>query len=289
MAFTQTPEPPDWQSSDKPSASKLNTVKQRAFGASISDITGKPINSFVGKDGFLIPGVELYGVITNTGPGGEADFTDNRYWVTPQMSDPSGDSPSGSGDPSKRAYLTNSNRNLFQKSIMVTNLWEQDAASHVLKTGELVEIELESDVLKPGVVSFARWVMNVKISQLSAFITAVTAINGGIRWRYSIQLGHWDMTTSASTGGTWVDDSGGAAVTAFSAAEDMNTFTSGTGTIGTGNTDVAQTDGTVNGGSCKLVPLPVGGCVVVIQRGTDTTAMPPVTYYTIIGMPNSAQ
>ncbi|HVS71347.1 MAG TPA: hypothetical protein VHQ47_08850 [Phycisphaerae bacterium] len=119
-----------------------------------------------------------------------------------------------------------------------------------------------------------------------ATITAKSAINGAIQFSYSIKLGHWDMTTNTSNGGTWVDDSGGTAVTAFNEAESMNTFTSGTGDIGTGNTNVTQSDGTINGGSCKLVPLAVGDYVTVKRRGVDSSG---VLYFTIINKSNSAQ
>jgi hypothetical protein len=124
---------------------------------------------------------------------------------------------------------------------------------------------------------------------IHAKITAVLAINGGIRWRYSIELGHWDMTQNAAAGGTWVKDSGDEVLYAFSSAEDKNTFTSGTGTIGTGNTNVTQADGTINGTACKLVPLPVGDYVVVVFRGYDTTLTPAQAYYTITNKTSSAQ
>jgi hypothetical protein len=122
-----------------------------------------------------------------------------------------------------------------------------------------------------------------------AKITAKTAINGGIRWKYTIELGRFDMTSSPSTGGRWVADTGAGTCYAFNSAEDMNTFTSGTGAIGTGNTNVTQSDGTVDGSACKLVPLPVGGYVVVKPRGIDTGATPSQRYFTIINFTSSAQ
>jgi hypothetical protein len=119
-----------------------------------------------------------------------------------------------------------------------------------------------------------------------AKITAATAINGGIRWKYTLRVGCWDMTSGTASGGTWVDLSGGTDSFAFNSAEDMNTFTSGTGAIGTGNTNVTQSDGTINGSSCKLVPLPVGGYVVMILRGADASGN---LYYTIVNLTSSAQ
>ncbi len=120
-----------------------------------------------------------------------------------------------------------------------------------------------------------------------AKITAKAAINGAIRWKYTIELGQWDMSDSPSTGGTWTPFDNAATLYAFNSAEDMNTFGSGSGAIGTGNTVVTRSDGTVNGGSCKLVPLPVDGYCLVTLRGYD-----PATeqlYYTIINFANSAQ
>lgn len=119
-----------------------------------------------------------------------------------------------------------------------------------------------------------------------AKITAKTAINGGIRYSYTVELGHWDMTSSPSTGGAWVTDSGSTTYTAFNEAESMNTFGSGTGTIGTGNTSVAQSDGTISGGACKLLPLAVGDYVTVKTRGADSSG---TMYYTIINKSNSSE
>lgn len=120
-----------------------------------------------------------------------------------------------------------------------------------------------------------------------AVITAAAAINGGIRWKYTITLGQWNMKSSPASGGTWVPGKTG--LFAFNSAEDMNTFTTGTGVIGTGNYDVAQSNGQISGGLCYLLPLPVGGYVIVIPRGRDSTVHPSVTYYTIINAQNSAQ
>lgn len=118
---------------------------------------------------------------------------------------------------------------------------------------------------------------------LPARISSATSINGGVRYEYTVAIGHWNM--SGGGPGTWVSDVAGP-FTAYSEFEDMNTFTSGTGAIGTGNTNVAQSDGTVNGGPCKMVPLPSGGYVHVVLRGLDSSGAP---YFTIIGAPNSAQ
>ena len=119
-----------------------------------------------------------------------------------------------------------------------------------------------------------------------AKITAKSAINGGIRFSYTVQIGHWDMTSSPSTGGTWTNDSGSTTYSTFNEAESMNTFTSGTGGIGTGNTNVTQSDGTINGGACKLLPLAVGDYVTVKTRGSDSSGN---MYYTIINKSNSSQ
>lgn len=120
---------------------------------------------------------------------------------------------------------------------------------------------------------------------IHAKITAATAINGAIRWSYTIQIGHWDMSTSPSTGGTWTVDSGETTYTAYNSTEDMNTFTSGSAAIGTGNT-AAQTDGAINAGTCKLLGVPVSGYVVVTPRGVDNDGN---YYYTIVNFANSAQ
>ena len=123
-----------------------------------------------------------------------------------------------------------------------------------------------------------------------AVITGHGAINGGIRWRYTVSIGHWDMTQSPSTGGVFVSDI--EQLTAFNSAEDMNTFVNPptpTGPIGTGNTNVTWSNGQINGGACFLVPLPIGGYVIVMVRGLDTTQDNPVQYYTIIDFANSAQ
>ena len=40
-------------------------------------------------------------------------------------------------------------------------------------------------------------------------------INGGIRFKYTIQFGYWDMTGSPATGGTWVPKLSGKTFTAF--------------------------------------------------------------------------
>jgi hypothetical protein len=110
---------------------------------------------------------------------------------------------------------------------------------------------------------------------------AHTAINGLIRWKYTIEIGHWDMTTAP---GTWVKDSGDDTIYAYNSAEDMNTFT-GDGTIGTGNAAASST-GVVNAGSCNLLPIPDGAYVIVIPRGTDSAGQ---VYYTIVNFTNSAE
>lgn len=112
-----------------------------------------------------------------------------------------------------------------------------------------------------------------------------TAINGGIRWRYPIELGYRDMTVDEANGGTWHPIVTGT-IYAWNEAEDMNTFTSGTGTIGTGNTSVAQADGTISSTSCKLKPLPNGAFVTVRLRGNGAHGQP---HFTIINAMNSAQ
>ncbi len=119
-----------------------------------------------------------------------------------------------------------------------------------------------------------------------AKVTAKTAINGAIRFKYTLRIGHWDMTISTATGGTWVDDSSATDSYGWSTAEDMNTFTSGTGAIGTGNTNVTQSDGTINGGSCKLLPIPIGSYVVVVLRGIDSSGK---VHWNIVNFANSAQ
>jgi hypothetical protein len=119
---------------------------------------------------------------------------------------------------------------------------------------------------------------------IDAIITDVTAINGGIRARYKIRFGHWDME-DGDGGGTWVADSA-IDFKAFLEAEDKNTFTSGTGTIGTGNTAVAQADGTIGSTSCKLKFLPIGAHVTVKVRGVKSGG---TLYFTIVGQSNSAQ
>jgi hypothetical protein len=119
-----------------------------------------------------------------------------------------------------------------------------------------------------------------------AKITAVSAINGGIRWKYTIELGYWDMATAEDTGGTWTKTSGDDVLYAYNSAEDMNTFTSGTGTIGTGDTEVTQSDGTLADSECALLALPVGAyCQVTFRGRGDGTQL----YYTIINAMNSAQ
>ncbi len=114
-----------------------------------------------------------------------------------------------------------------------------------------------------------------------------TAINGAIRWKYTIQLGAWNMSSGASAGGTW-GGSGSNTLIAFSSAESLNTFT-GTGTIGTGNTNVKQSDGTIDSGNCALLPLPNGAFIVVRFRGYDTSTTPPTPYWTITNAMNSSQ
>lgn len=116
---------------------------------------------------------------------------------------------------------------------------------------------------------------------LTARIWAATAINGLVRWKYTIRLGYMDMSTSPSTGGTWVTTSGD--LYAFNSAEDLNYFGAGYGTIGTG-IEVDQATGEITG--CQLKPLPVNGFVEVKQRGIDSATG--TVYYTIINFANSA-
>lgn len=117
-----------------------------------------------------------------------------------------------------------------------------------------------------------------------AVITGVTPINGAIRFAYTIEIGHWIAGSNPMTGGVFVSDRG--PYTAFNSAEDSNTFSSGTGTIGTGNTDVAQATGQIGAQACDMLPLPVGGYIAVKDRYTDTDGN---LYYTITNFSNSAQ
>lgn len=119
---------------------------------------------------------------------------------------------------------------------------------------------------------------------LHAKILSSSAINGGIRYKYTIEIGLWDMTGSST--GVWVTISDTVTLYAFNSAEDMNTFGSGTGTIGTGNTSVAQSDGTIGSTTCKMKALPNNGYVVVMFRGADSSGQ---LYYTICNMANSSQ
>src|ERR1017187_1184049 len=48
--------------------------------------------------------------------------------------------------------------------------------------------------------------INTPPQSITAKITAVTAINGLIRWMYTVRIGHWNMAVSPSTGGAWVED-----------------------------------------------------------------------------------
>jgi hypothetical protein len=229
--------------------------------------------------------VSFYGVLVNKGPAGDADFTDSRYWVRSVVF---AQAP-GSGPTNKvSAYVD----------------WTSDAlwgaASHFAEvipgTHGLSVIPSPTDLTVP----VGTGATLVRVSPLPcgaygfeavqggtvfhAIITAATPINGGIRYKYTVQIGHWDMTNSPTTGGTWVAD--GPSGYAFNSAEDMNTFATGTGAIGTGNTNVTQSDGTINGSACKLVALPVGGYVCVKPRGVDSSGS---AYFTIVNFANSAQ
>lgn len=169
-----------------------------------------------------------------------------------------------------------------EQTITIVNLTEENApVKGLLRIGDVIEITpYANDTLTANTDGF--WY--TKTSSRSAFdskITATTPINGGIRWKYTIQLGHWDMATPP---GTWVVDSGATVIYAYNSAEDMNTFLSGDGTIGTGNT-ADQTSGIVNDGACVLLALPVGGYFTVVPRGTSSGT----AYFTIINAGNSAQ
>lgn len=122
----------------------------------------------------------------------------------------------------------------------------------------------------------------------AAKILGGIAINGAVRYRYSIEFGHFDMSSNPSNGGTWVtdDNNDSEGYTAFSEVEDMNTSTGATLSIGTGNTNVNRTTGAVNGTSCLLKPLPQNGYCTVRERGVGPDG---TMYYTIVGISNSAQ
>lgn len=230
----------------------------------------------------------FYGVLVNAGPDGTADFSTSQYWVySVKFGVANNATPL---DPIK-VYM----------EPMVTARW--GVASHIAEvisgthtlpviastTSTTTAISTAATLVKCRQSECGAWVFEVVAGKeiFSAKISDTpTAINGGIRWTYPIKLGHWDMTSSPSTGGTWVDDSGGTAHTAFNEAEDMNTFTSGTGAIGTGNTNVDQATGTINGGSCNLIPLNAGDYVSVKVRGADSSGN---VYYSIINKSNSAQ
>lgn len=115
-------------------------------------------------------------------------------------------------------------------------------------------------------------------------------INAAVRYVYVIVFGHWNMRTAAANGGTWVldDDNDGAGYYAFNSTEDMNTDLGSPLSIGTGNTNVTRSDGTIASTSCKLLGIPIGAYVMVTPRGRGV--QPDRTrYYTIINFENSSQ
>jgi len=163
---------------------------------------------------------------------------------------------------------------------------EQAPANFITKDARRIAKATRRVEQMPGLKEEADYGSPVREALLSAArITAAAAINGGIRFKYTIRLGHMDMATNTAGGGAWVEDVA-QDFFAFNEAEDMNVFTSGTGAIGTGNTSVAQSDGTIGSTVCKLRPLPVGGFVSVRPRGVDGGG---VMSWTIVGMANSAQ
>jgi hypothetical protein len=162
-----------------------------------------------------------------------------------------------------------------------TNTQEIEFQTHALRPRTRVEVFYPWNS-KPGEDLF----FSRNVEPIDARIVAVTAINGAIRWKYTIELGYWDMTTAESTGGTWIKTSGDTVLYAFNSAEDKNTFTSGTGVIGTGDTEVAQSDGTLGDSECALLALPVGGYCQVKFRGKGANDAP---YFTIINFANSAE
>ena len=112
-----------------------------------------------------------------------------------------------------------------------------------------------------------------------------TAVNGLIRWRYQIKFGDWKATTSTAVP-VWTLRSPSTVYTAWNEAESRNTFTSGTGRVGSGFNNVKQSDGTVNGTACVLQPLADGDYVQVKIKCIADDGTP---VYTIVGMPNTAE
>jgi hypothetical protein len=66
--------------------------------------------------------------------------------------------------------------------------------------------------------------------------------------------------------------------------EQKNTFTSGTGTIGTGNHNVSQSTGAI--GSCTFLSIPNDTDVTVKLRGFDSNGTP---FFSIINLTTSAE
>ncbi len=253
---------------------------------------GTQIDSIAGTRDFRVPMI-----IVDSGPNGEDTYSDGRYWARSiTLAHDAGANPTDS----PKWYIDSRDDQfwgtVFNAAELITGThslpeYSGDSESPISGPYSLVWVrpmgagKMTSD---SDDATYTVWVIDssetaATVPIYHAIITGVTGINGAIRALYTIDIGYFDMTVSPTTGGTWTVTTSGAV--AFNSMESLNIFGSGTGTIGTGNTNVAQSDGAIGGGSCHMKFLPVGGEVIVVLRGQGTTT----TYYTIINAANTGQ
>ena len=134
-----------------------NAVRKSERTAPPHHVRGTPINNFNDK--------EWHGIIVNTGPNGESDFTDNRYWFRASVCN---NSPSGSigsqtelEDFAKEAISLSVNPNgsdLLDVWWVATHYGESSDESHELTTDGTQYILVKRLIDETGLSRFFFWV-----------------------------------------------------------------------------------------------------------------------------------
>ncbi len=271
---------------------RTNTNNLLTTSGSDISVNQGPLGTNIDFNGLSTQSNSFSVVLVPTGPSGEADFTDGRYWAQSVLV---GQAAGASATDPAQIYI---NQTASMWYSVVHNLNELTTGTHALLTynddrtqpvtGVPIYTVTQIDALKQTIDPVSDIPNSLFVIRgdspiiRHARITAVTPINGAIQFLYQIQLGRF-IDPALGYAGTWVDDTISTNTFAFNSAEDLNTFV-GTGTIGTGATDVDSSDGSI--GMCSLLPIPINGTVVVTYRATDEDG---INYYTIVNAMNSSQ
>jgi hypothetical protein len=249
---------------------------RRPVSGAGADVVGYPTGTAINTPDVLPRDYSFFGVVVSTGPGGDADFTDQRYWVRSVVF---GQAAGASPTDKVSAYVDWTAQAFW---LVASNVAEIIAETHTLPAIESptdlsVPVAAGATLVKVRQASCGGWILET-VSSPGTFLARIIAVSGSFpTWTYTVQ-----RVTGYDSGETaeekWTTD--GVDLTATNRAEFAGTPSY---TYGTGST-ITDVSGAVNGTSCLTIAIGVGA-VVELRAGVDEEGSP---IYSFIAM-NSAQ